>query len=1236
MKKTIWILLSTLVFGNCIAFLDFNRTNNEFSKDSLLVLLGSKDVGVPAGGGTGTPSGTRIQSSDELFTILIPEGAMEETVDFKITKYESTQAPLPSGYVPTSSIYQITPSYQFKKEVLVTITLDRAKAQSMNLNFGKSRGFHVSTKGTEPDAERMPGWAGVNTTLESESIVFQTKSFSMFGGGTPPPGNLPPVINGAYYYLKPSTRHIPYEIRADVFEPDNDVMNVYLVVGPAGGPTNYFSMTREGTTNWYRSNIPYEAMSPGGILIQIVAVDTHGQKTARPSTGTFLYPTDSGNPAYISQYTPDRDGDGYNDVWELDNGYNPNNASSPPGGTTYPPGLPVVIDSLEILPTQAWVQVNEPITFSARGFLAGVQKFVNVNFHTTGIGLGGGPIGNLNSSTFTATTPGIAGVFATYQTHEASASVHVADTIAPSNITDLVATPMSTSRIQLRWTAPGSVGALGQASAYEIRRSTSPITNNLQCDAATGIAHTMIPKNAGLVETKEIDGHLPQTTYYFCVRAIDSAGNRNSWSGVVSATTYAPTDLVPPADITTATATVESYQQIKLAWTAVGDNGNVGSASAYEIRRRSTPINSDDDCSAGVFVPNTVVASPAGTPLEFTVSGLSSGTVHYFCIRAFDHGGNRSLWSGILQATTPFANQAPVIQVATNLSVDFGTEANLDASQSFDPDGNFCGAQSNLYEYNWRVISKPPLSNVTNADIQNSTSKIAKVMPDEIGDYVFEFSFKDHFGSCAGGNRTSTSIISLKVNFVPLNVSSYIMAQASGTNAFVQWWPVAGATSYSVYYSTSPNVTKVSNSFGPTSNIYATIPNLTPNIMYYFRVEANNSGGASELSSMEAKAFTSNSVPGTNLTGTHVNISNAYSNIGIFEPNTNIDLANQKLLAVVRHAYSSINRVALFRCNLDGSNCIYSDISAGQPADSGFEPKSVVDQLNGKLLTVARNLVNGNRLSLYRCNIDGSNCTHSDISAGQGSGSGWYPSATIDHLNHKLLVVTRNDFNSSKPGLFRCNLDGTNCTHTDISAGQGINTGVYPNILIDPKNFKILVFTTNSTNSAKASLFRCNLDGSSCVHRDLSAGLQGNSTGYWPSANIDFVNGKLLVITRNAYNNQNKVSLFRCNLDGLGCIHTDVSAGAGQGINTGYDPSSTIDYVNHKLLVITANESNSYKPSLFYCNLDGTGCIHKDVSAGQGTMSGFNPSPVIDPFNGKLLFITKNSFILNRPGLFIW
>jgi hypothetical protein len=77
-----------------------------------------------------------------------------------------------------------------------------------------------------------------------------------------------------------------------------------------------------------------------------------------------------------------------------------------------------------------------------------------------------------------------------------------------------------------------------------------------------------------------------------------------------------------------------------------------------------------------------------------------------------------------------------------------------------------------------------------------------------------------------------------------------------------------------------------------------------------------------------------------------------------------------------------------------------------------------------------------------------------------------------------------------------------------------------------------------------------------------------------------------------------------------------------------------IDAINAKLLVVTTNDANSGKPALFRCNLDGTGCTYTDISAGQGTGSGFGPSAVIDTINDKLLVLTANGTNADKPGLF--
>ncbi|HEY3233602.1 MAG TPA: hypothetical protein VGJ84_02730, partial [Polyangiaceae bacterium] len=238
--------------------------------------------------------------------------------------------------------------------------------------------------------------------------------------------------------------------------------------------------------------------------------------------------------------------------------------------------------------------------------------------------------------------------------------------------------------------------------------------------------------------------------------------------------------------------------------------------------------------------------------------------------------------------------------------------------------------------------------------------------------------------------------------------------------------------------------------------------------------------------------------------------------------------------------------------------------------------RAVIDAANSKLLVATDNHANSYKPSLFRCNLDGTACTHTDISAGQGTYSAYYLSAVIDAVNSKLLVATNNY--SGKPSLFRCNLDGTACTHTDISAGQGFGSGDDPSAVIDTVNRKLLVVTTNGdVYTSKPSLFRCNLDGTACTHTDISAGL-GPGSGYTPSAVIDTVNSKLLVVTDN-YANSGKPWLFRCNLDGTACTHTNISAG--QGIASGYWPSAVLDPSNDALRVVTTNGANSLVPWLF-------------------------------------------------------
>lgn len=80
--------------------------------------------------------------------------------------------------------------------------------------------------------------------------------------------------------------------------------------------------------------------------------------------------------------------------------------------------------------------------------------------------------------------------------------------------------------VVLTWTAPGDNGPVGWASKYDIRYSTSPITD-ANWASATKVANPPIPKPARNRELFKVTGLQFATTYYFAMKTADS---RPNWS----------------------------------------------------------------------------------------------------------------------------------------------------------------------------------------------------------------------------------------------------------------------------------------------------------------------------------------------------------------------------------------------------------------------------------------------------------------------------------------------------------------------------------------------------------------------------------------------------------------------------------------------------------------------------------------------------------------------------------
>ena len=118
--------------------------------------------------------------------------------------------------------------------------------------------------------------------------------------------------------------------------------------------------------------------------------------------------------------------------------------------------------------------------------------------------------------------------------------------MAPAAVTDLAVESSTITSLTIGFTAVGDNALAGQATSYDIRISTSQITdaNWSQAAAATGIP---APATAGTAEAITITGLQEDTTYYVALKVLDDLGDESDLSNVVTGATL---DATPPAAIT--------------------------------------------------------------------------------------------------------------------------------------------------------------------------------------------------------------------------------------------------------------------------------------------------------------------------------------------------------------------------------------------------------------------------------------------------------------------------------------------------------------------------------------------------------------------------------------------------------------------------------------------------------------------------------------------------------------
>lgn len=221
----------------------------------------------------------------------------------------------------------------------------------------------------------------------------------------------------------------------------------------------------------------------------------------------------------------------------------------------------------------------------------------------------------------------------------AASATFNANTAAPGvplnlDIADISVKSTSNWKLALSWEAPTDVGA-GVAS-YKVYRSTN------------GTSFSQVASTAG---TSSVDGGLSQVTYYYKVKACDSANNCGAFTNVVS---KLPTGkFTSPATLVSGpAATNVSTKKATVTWATDRD-----SDSRVAYGTKSGNYNADEISNSSQVSAHTI-----------NLTNLSPGTTYYYKAKWTDEDGNIGLSSEFSFTTLPAPGVKDVAATGVTLS----------------------------------------------------------------------------------------------------------------------------------------------------------------------------------------------------------------------------------------------------------------------------------------------------------------------------------------------------------------------------------------------------------------------------------------------------------------------------------------------------------------------------------------------------------------------------------------
>ena len=403
--------------------------------------------------------------------------------------------------------------------------------------------------------------------------------------------------------------------------------------------------------------------------------------------------------------------------------------------------------------------------------------------------------------------------------------VFAADTTPPSAPTGFTATAISSTQINLSWTAStDNVGVTG----YRIERCTgSTCTTYAQIATSTTTSYS----NTGLTAS---------TTYRYRVRANDAAGNLSGYSSVKNATTLVA-DTTPPTAPTGLTATATSSTQINLSWTASTDNVGV---TGYRIER----------CTGGTCTTYAQIAT--STTTSYSNTGLTASTTYRYRVRANDAAGNLSAYSSVTSATTQAADTAaPSAPTGLTATAASSTQVNLSWTASTD----------NVGVTGYRIERCTGSTCTTYAQIATSTTtSYSDTGLTASTTYRYRLRANDAAGNLSGYSSIVSATTQAVLDTTAPTAPTGLTATAAASTQINLSWTAStdnvGVTGYRVERCSGASCATFVQVATPATTAYAD-SGLTASTSYSYRVRASDAAG--NLSSYSATATTSTSATTT-------------------------------------------------------------------------------------------------------------------------------------------------------------------------------------------------------------------------------------------------------------------------------------------------------------------------------------------------------------------------------------